>query len=342
MSPERNTLEKLDVDRTPGTYDRRVFVGGNYDFMADLRLIKDYIEEAGFVPILAYDFNIPEDKRHDYDLRLLHNCKYGIFEETHSAGELMELERAAREYGTIAFVVYQVRDPAHSDPPHQVSSMVKSLGMMMSGYSTWQDLHDFILRVFNNIEKDPVSTSLDILRISWMPEEIKASVRAHIKGIKGEITAPSDMTLSAVTQLDVLQHGKEIKGVAITRPRRINVITLIKELFRLGDAQLIEMTLAKEEVIKGRDQLVDIRYLDDLLPGTEFFVSAKFRLGEQEIEQVWLGTVGPMSTVNILTTETMTIKGESIDKPSMDKIVRFGEILAWYVSFLIGFLLKMS
>lgn len=138
---EKNGI-KLDRDKIPGKYEDRVFIGGNYDYMPVLREIGKYTEENGFQPILAYDFEI-ENSIHDFDLRLLHQCKYAIFDETHPAGELMEIERS-KDYAVSVFIVYQVRDLENDEPPAHVSSMVTSLKYPMRGYSSFEKLKSVI------------------------------------------------------------------------------------------------------------------------------------------------------------------------------------------------------
>ncbi|MEA2076181.1 MAG: hypothetical protein U9O85_10750 [Euryarchaeota archaeon] len=134
--------KKMNINNIPRKCEDRVFIGGNYDHMAVLKEIKKYTEENGFQPILAYDFEI-EDGIHDFDLRLLHQCKYAIFDETHPAGELMEIERS-KDYAVSVFIVYQVRDLENDEPPAQVSSMVKSLKYPMRGYSSFEKLKSVI------------------------------------------------------------------------------------------------------------------------------------------------------------------------------------------------------
>ena len=118
---------RVPLDHLPGTYDTRVFVGGNYDNMPDLRHVKAAVQklQAGFVPILPYDdFQIPPDRIYEWDLRLLHNCKYAIFEVTNPAGELFEIARVG-EYGTTTLLVYATRG-AVSEPSRARSMLLQS------------------------------------------------------------------------------------------------------------------------------------------------------------------------------------------------------------------------
>jgi hypothetical protein len=135
--------ERLKIERMPSEVRNRVFVGGNYDYLATLRQIKEYISDTGFEPILAFDFDVPLRDVHDFDLRLLHNCKYAVFDETYPAGELMEIERA-RDYGVNLLVVYQVRHASNREPPPQISGMLTTLKCAMKGYATFSELREII------------------------------------------------------------------------------------------------------------------------------------------------------------------------------------------------------
>lgn len=122
--------------------------------MAPLKEIYNYIERSGFTPILAWYFDIPKEKINEYDLRLLHDSRYAIFEVTSPAGHLMELERAAKEYGNLVLIVYNVRDVRDREPPPQVSEMIKTLHRpILFGYTTFRELEHFILRTFTNLKR---------------------------------------------------------------------------------------------------------------------------------------------------------------------------------------------
>lgn len=133
--------DKFHVDDMPGEREKRVFIGGNYDFAAVLRLVKKFVESLGFQPIMALDFDVPESDIHDCDLRLLHNCKYAIFDVTHCAGELMELERC-KDYGTRVMVVYQVRE--ERTIPKQLSTMILTAGFRRRGYPDFEGLKKIV------------------------------------------------------------------------------------------------------------------------------------------------------------------------------------------------------
>ncbi len=109
---------RLPLDCLPSTYNWRVFIGGNYASISNLRAIKDAVYKLGtdFAPILPYDdFQIPLGQVYDTDLRLLHNCKYAIFEVTQPGGELFEIARCA-EYKVSTLLVYQARGFTQAPP----------------------------------------------------------------------------------------------------------------------------------------------------------------------------------------------------------------------------------
>lgn len=119
---------RLPLDCLPGVRDCRVFIGGNYSAIKDIRDVKDAVYRLGadFVPILPYDdFQIPPGQVYDTDLRLLHNCKYAIFEVTNPGGELFEIARCA-EYKVNTLLVYQAR--GFTDAPPNVQTMLLESG----------------------------------------------------------------------------------------------------------------------------------------------------------------------------------------------------------------------
>lgn len=138
----------------PGTYEARVFIGGNYDFMSRLRDIKAavFALKAGFAPILPYDdFQLRRGEIHDWDLRLLHNCKYAIFDVTDPRGELMEIGRCA-EYKTLTLLVYNSRGLA-TEPPKVRTMLLESGEHEHHGYGCFEDLKVIVGEFL--LQKDP-------------------------------------------------------------------------------------------------------------------------------------------------------------------------------------------
>lgn len=138
----------------PGTYEMRVFVGGNYDSMSRLRDIKAavFALRAGFVPILPYDdFQLRRGEIHDWDLRLLHNCKYAIFDVTDPRGELMEIGRCA-EYKCHTLLVYDSREPI-PEPPKVRTMLLESGEHEHHSYGCREDLNTIVEEFL--LQKDP-------------------------------------------------------------------------------------------------------------------------------------------------------------------------------------------
>lgn len=126
---------KKPIDPLPGTWERRVFIGGDYDHLSILRDIKEAVINSGFEPILPFEFIVPEKLIHHHDLMLLHSCRLGIFEITCPAGQLMEIERV-KDYDVKAILFYPDRD----GPPHSLTSMIQTAGYDMMSYKDSSDL----------------------------------------------------------------------------------------------------------------------------------------------------------------------------------------------------------
>jgi hypothetical protein len=55
-------IKKYSLSRIPGEYEKRVFIGGNYDNISVLREIKKIVSDLGYYPILALEFDVPPRK----------------------------------------------------------------------------------------------------------------------------------------------------------------------------------------------------------------------------------------------------------------------------------------
>lgn len=161
----------------------RVFIGGNYDYLADLRLIESYIPKE-FETAVAIDYEVSKDKIHDTDIKLLSKCGYAVFECTTAAGQYMELERART--CEECFVVYQVR--ARGDPPpSQVSSMITTFGAPLYGYANYADLKAYLRGIFPGIIKDPPKAYLHIAEKSFPHDHNWKKALAELKkDLKGK------------------------------------------------------------------------------------------------------------------------------------------------------------
>jgi hypothetical protein len=136
--------QKRPLASIDSPWNRRVFVGGNYNNPATLMEIKEAVLEAGdFDPILANEFDMAEDLIHHHTLMLLHACKYAVFDISFEGGHLMEIERL-RDYGIIPLVVYSSFPSGSSRP--RVSEMVKTMGYEAKPYRGMKELKNSVIR----------------------------------------------------------------------------------------------------------------------------------------------------------------------------------------------------
>lgn len=217
--------EKLKIDEMPSEWEKRVFIGGNYNLLATLREIGKYVEEYGLQPIIAWDYKVPNI--HDDDLRLLHNCKYAIFEVSESAGELMELERC-RDYRTRVLIVFQTRKRA--EIPNQVSSMILATGFTRRGYMEFDDLKDHV-KDFLFEEDGFFDRYLEVFGYKF--DALEASIRVNEDGTSNNIyeyrgfeVVDEDLTLTqeGPHYFDLFGRGKFRKGLVFSTSNEDKVI----------------------------------------------------------------------------------------------------------------------
>jgi hypothetical protein len=133
----------FSVSSPPGCIDKRVFIGGNYALMPILREIEKTVLDAGFQPILAYDFDMPKEKTREYTLRLLFQCKYAVLEETLSGGQIVETARASGFQQINILQVFMAMDE-RKEPPSTVSIMVWQTNPAPQGYCTISELRELV------------------------------------------------------------------------------------------------------------------------------------------------------------------------------------------------------
>lgn len=209
---------RLPLDCLPGTRDRRVFIGGNYLLIKDIRDVKDavYRLKADFVPILPYDdFQIPPGQVYDTDLRLLHNCKYAIFEVTNPGGELFEIARCA-EYKVNTMLVYQAR--GFTDAPPNVKTMLLESGPHEHrSYLTTSQLEQIVDEFLR--QKNPIEWHRAVSLIGYRVDEYsihnklasngKSVHRVHCAGLK--VVIP-DFKLSEIPFKATISSGRILPG----------------------------------------------------------------------------------------------------------------------------------
>lgn len=160
------------LSNIPGKREKRVFIGGNYKHIATLREVSDYVKKSGYTPILASEFGIDPEQTYDQSIKLLKNCQYAIFEETQSAGDLMELQET-RELDILPVIFYQA-NKSDDPPPSSISSLVRTSGIPMIGYEHFSQLQKHILEILRNIKNGPFSDStIYIVKHQWLPSEVK-------------------------------------------------------------------------------------------------------------------------------------------------------------------------
>jgi len=128
---------KYTINRPPGEWNKRVFIGGNYSRPGNLFKIKNTVEKRGYTPIMALEFGDQEPPVHDHSLLLLHNCKYAIFDVSKDSGYLMEVERTL-DYRTETLLVYE------EIPEERMSAMVKSLGKELKKFTSSEELDELV------------------------------------------------------------------------------------------------------------------------------------------------------------------------------------------------------
>lgn len=100
------------------------------------------VEELGYQPIIALDFDVPVTEIRRYDLILLHNCRYAIFEITFGDGHIAEIERA-KDYDVQTLLIYQVRDEKR-EPPPGATQMILTTAFQRFGYKTFSELRNYL------------------------------------------------------------------------------------------------------------------------------------------------------------------------------------------------------
>lgn len=134
---------------------------------------------SGFVPILPYDdFQIPRGQVYDTDLRLLHNCKYAIFEVTHPGGELFEIGRCA-EYRVTTLLVYQAR--GFADVPPNVKTMLLESGShehrsYLDAKQLYQVVDEFLR------QKNPIQWQRAVSLIGYHFDEYSVYNKLYLNG----------------------------------------------------------------------------------------------------------------------------------------------------------------
>ncbi|MBA7533522.1 hypothetical protein ES705_25762 [subsurface metagenome] len=173
----------------PGRKNKRVFVGGDYNHLPDLREIKNHVDSLGYISIIPYECGMPQEYVknyiHVFDMFLLGQCKYAIFEVTSAAGQLMELQRALDNPKCEVRVLYKARDNWQREIPEHVSSMIITSVRNIQGYASFDDLPRIIKGFFpsGDILASPTVRALSRARgVGEKPTEKAMPALARILG----------------------------------------------------------------------------------------------------------------------------------------------------------------
>lgn len=160
-APETTAPKKKSVDELPGTYSDRVFIGGAYrEGLLDqkLRKIEQYVRELGYEPVIAIDYDPPRDPDgsqllnvHDFDIVLIHTCRYVIFELSIAAGQYNEVEWSIR------FLRKPTWGVCEAGKQSEISTLIRDLfvevGKDIFYYSSSSSLRDYIRSILS--ERSP-------------------------------------------------------------------------------------------------------------------------------------------------------------------------------------------
>lgn len=146
---------KKSIDKLPGSYTNRVFVGGSSADENTLRQIGDYLENLGLTPIIALDYERPHDERstlllnyHDLDILLFHNCRWAIFELSTPASQLEEITWSIRIFNKETYGVKTVRSPKLSDHIHDLFKELGGKCAKIFMYRENSELEKYLKEVF--------------------------------------------------------------------------------------------------------------------------------------------------------------------------------------------------
>lgn len=134
-------MPKKTIDNIPGSYYKRVFIGGDYSQRALITEIEEIVSNLGFIPVVADEYEMKEEEIHDCTMRLLHCCKYAIFDISTISGALMEIERI-RDYKTKALIVFSSR--VEKGIPKQQTTRMIDPALRPRGYRNFTQLNRII------------------------------------------------------------------------------------------------------------------------------------------------------------------------------------------------------
>lgn len=99
---------KYSIDNPPDVFEKRVFIGGNYQSGATIQDIADIVEDCEYQPIIPWEFGItPGIERHSSKKiqQILKQCRYAILEVSTTVGYFPEMDDAER-FSTICMCLW--------------------------------------------------------------------------------------------------------------------------------------------------------------------------------------------------------------------------------------------
>ena len=130
-----------------GTFNKRVFIAGDYRHGSVLTTIKEAVKLAKMEPILLRDLGIKPGTESDSAEEVLKQCKYVILEvSSETAGLAMEMQIIKQILAVAEIVPLCLWDSATSSEP-KVGPMVTSHSVFkirIKRYSGWRELEEIV------------------------------------------------------------------------------------------------------------------------------------------------------------------------------------------------------
>lgn len=143
------TIEpKYLIDKPPGVFEKRVFIGGNYSFGSRIEDIAEAIVDCEYQPIIVWQFGVPPGTERHSSKQIIKQCKYAIFEVSSDAGHFFEMDDAEK-YSVNCLCLWD----AHQGSSPRVSAMVKSHSVFLKNnkpYRNTRVLHDEVINFLKN------------------------------------------------------------------------------------------------------------------------------------------------------------------------------------------------
>lgn len=235
-------------------YEKRVFIGGNYDFLPVLRQICNFVEKTGFQPVLAFDYDVPADIVYEFDLGLMGECKHAIFEVSAGNGHLLELQQAIDMKKNV-FCLYGVRGRRGKKPPPSVSSMLTTANIVLLGYDSFENLREIIHVLFPGIEEDLPASLRQVLKIARVPRSHAQTILSYVdssnqrkkkieKGIADIRRDAEDIRIAAIRK-QIIEETERLKTriEELEKKRNIPQLSKISETSKVLEEQIDDLQM---------------------------------------------------------------------------------------------------